>query len=101
MSNTPKFLLAAAMDHARMGHQLDRADAALLVDEIDRLRARAEAAEQRVESLTKDLQEIADSHLPDQPAAFDMSDYDWAVKHIRYLRAIARRALSEIPNAQQ
>lgn len=41
------------------------------------------------------LQEIADSHLPDQPAAAAGTDYDWACKHIGHLRRIAVIALGK------
>lgn len=43
----------------------------------------------RVNRMGAALDEIAGSPLPDQPAALDMPDYDWAVRHIRHLRKLA------------
>jgi len=39
------------------------------------------------------LNGISDAHLGDQPAADGGSEYDWAVRHIRRLRSIARATL--------
>lgn len=40
------------------------------------------------------LQEIADSHIPDQPAAAGGDDLVWAQRHVGKLRGIALAALS-------
>lgn len=40
------------------------------------------------------LQEIADSHIPDQPAAFGgMDDATWAKRHVGRLRGVALAAI--------
>lgn len=39
------------------------------------------------------LEEIRDGHLGDQPAAYNVSDLEWAKRHIDHLRTIARTAL--------
>lgn len=54
-----------------------------------------EALRRRVAALKGALGEIADAHIPSQPAAFNMSDLDWAVRHVRELCRIARDALEE------
>lgn len=33
-------------------------------------------------------------HIPDQPAAFDVSELDWAKRHVATLRRIASKALA-------
>lgn len=40
-------------------------------------------------------QEIVDAHLGDQPATSPLSEYQWAVQHIKHLRAIAAAALGQ------
>lgn len=49
----------------------------------------------RERELLEALAEIRDAHLPDQPAAVDVPEYDWAVRHIRTLRTIARDAIAK------
>jgi hypothetical protein len=50
--------------------------------------------------LREALHEIECSHIPDQPAAFEHSDLDWARLHVGKLRSIARVALGEKDNAK-
>ena len=50
--------LEEALHHAVKGHRLDISHGALLADEVIRQRARAEAAEKQVESLTKALRRL-------------------------------------------
>ena len=45
--------------------------------------------------LREALQAIADSHIPDQPAAYDVSEADFTRKHHMELRMLARAALKE------
>jgi hypothetical protein len=40
------------------------------------------------------LEEIAASHVPDQPAESDGNDLAWALRHVATLRRIASRALT-------
>jgi hypothetical protein len=54
------------------------------------------AAAERVDALNRlgrALDEIAGSPLPDQPATSGLTEYEWAVSHIRTLRRIAVRGL--------
>lgn len=41
------------------------------------------------------LQEIADSHIPDQPAASPGDELYWAQRHVGTLRGIAQRAIAK------
>lgn len=43
---------------------------------------------------------IAAAHLPDQPAALDIPDYDYALRHIRELRRVARDAVAKVARSQ-
>lgn len=52
------------------------------------------AASARIAELEEALKMIAEAHLPDQPAAYDFSEYAWAVRHIGRLRGMARAALA-------
>ena len=45
--------------------------------------------------LREALHEIECSHIPDQPAAFEHSDLDWARLHVGKLRSVARVALGK------
>ena len=56
---------------------------------------RIEAQADRIAELEAALREIECSHIPDQPAAFDCTDLDWARRHVGKLRLIARAALGE------
>ena len=47
------------------------------------------------DTLRAALHEIERSHIPDQPAAFEHSDLDWARLHVGKLRSVARAALGE------
>lgn len=59
----------------------------------------AEQAADEIERLRSALQSIADQHVPDQPAAYaDMSERDWAWRHVARLRAIAMKALASPPS---
>jgi hypothetical protein len=74
-------------------------------DIVERLRAitdwwrapgrMAEQAADEIEKLRAALHEIERSHIPDQPAAFEHSDLDWARLHVGKLRSVARAALGE------
>jgi hypothetical protein len=55
----------------------------------------AKDAAEEIEKLRVALHEIECSHIPDQPAAFEHSDLDWARLHVGKLRSIARAALGE------
>jgi len=50
-----------------------------------------------VERLEAALQEIADRHVPDQPAAYDVPREDYLAAQYSTMRAIARVALKETP----
>ena len=41
-------------------------------------------------------QEIADAHLPDQPATSPLSEYEWAIQHIKNLRRAAAAAIGQL-----
>ena len=45
--------------------------------------------------LLEALQEIADAHLPSQPAASGLDDLSWAMRHIGRLRGIAMAAVAK------
>lgn len=51
------------------------------------------AALSRAKEMEVALQEIADRHVPDQPAAYDVPEADYIRKHHMELRMIARSAL--------
>lgn len=44
--------------------------------------------------LLEALEEIADAHVPSQPAAMNMPELDWVNMHVATLRRIARRAIA-------
>ena len=56
--------------------------------------ARIEALEAEVARLRAALTEIADRHIPDQPAGFGGDELEWAQRQHGSLRAIARAALN-------
>ncbi len=56
---------------------------------------RADRLEAENARLREALREIERSHIPDQPAAFEHSDLDWARLHVGKLRSVARVALGE------
>lgn len=58
------------------------------------LDAAGEHWRQIAEGLGAALEEIRDSHLPDQPASDGGDEYDWAVRHISTLRRKAKAALA-------
>jgi hypothetical protein len=62
---------------------------------VDALKKRIEILEADNARLREALREIECSHIPDQPAAFEHSDLDWARLHVGKLRSIARAALGE------
>jgi hypothetical protein len=45
--------------------------------------------------LLTDLQAIADSHIPDQPAAADGNELVWAQRHVGKLRRMAMDAIAK------
>jgi hypothetical protein len=67
-------------------------DAALIVAAINALPGLIERA-QRAERLEAALQEIADRHVPDQPAAYDVPRVDYLAMQYSAIRALARTAL--------
>jgi hypothetical protein len=71
-------------------------DAALFSAAINALPGLIESA-RRAERLEAALQEIADRHVPDQPAAYDVPREDYLAAQYSTMRAIARVALKETP----
>jgi hypothetical protein len=67
---------------------------------IRSLAAERDALQAESARLRAALHEIECSHIPDQPAAFEHSDLDWARLHVGKLRSIARVALGEKDNAK-
>ena len=55
--------------------------------------AKGEALRARVAELESALAEIAERHIPDQPAAYGGDELDWAQRQHTSLRVIARKAL--------
>ncbi len=49
----------------------------------------------RIAKLGSALETISEMHLPDQPAALNMPEIDYAMRHIREMRWTAKRALEE------
>lgn len=45
------------------------------------------------DDILKALEEIRDGYLGDQPSAYNVSDLEWAKRHIDHLRSIARVAI--------
>ena len=72
--------------------QYSAANAALIVAAINALPGLIESA-RRVEEMQAALQEIADRHVPDQPAAYDVSRVDYLAMQYSAIRALARAAL--------
>lgn len=58
------------------------------------IRAHYAPAAARLTALTEALREIADRHIPDQPAAYGGNETDWAIRQHTELRRLARAALS-------
>lgn len=54
------------------------------------------AAATEIERLVSTLQEIADAHVPDQPATSPLSETQWLVQHIRNLRRAAADELERM-----
>jgi hypothetical protein len=65
------------------------------VNKLNNLRIKYDDLEKENARLREALHEIECSHIPDQPAAFEHSDLDWARLHVGKLRSIARAALGE------
>jgi hypothetical protein len=51
--------------------------------------------------LLEALEAISEGHLPDQPAASSLDEYEWAVQHVRKLRKIARAAIARAKGETQ
>jgi hypothetical protein len=75
--------------------RLRSADVLIVKSATDLRSAVAEEAADEIEKLRAALREIERSHIPDQPAAFDCADLDWARRHVGKLRSVARAALGE------
>jgi len=79
-------------------HQHGRADRNAKLHAVEqKKREQIQAGNAR---LREALHEIECSHIPDQPAAFEHSDLDWARLHVGKLRSISRVALGEKDNAE-
>ena len=63
-----------------------------------RAEARALAAEAERDRLRAALEEIADSHIPDQPAAAGGDELSWCQRQYGKLRLIADHALAQEPS---
>lgn len=61
---------------------------------VEGQKTQTEIARGIIESLKKALEEIANSHVPDQPEAYNFSERDWAYRHVGTLRLIAQSALA-------
>jgi hypothetical protein len=72
-----------------------RAGAKMTAAALRSLAAERDALQAENARLREALHEIERSHIPDQPAAFEHSDLDWARLHVGKLRSIARVALGE------
>jgi hypothetical protein len=71
-----------------------------LAAEVRAQRETIAGLEARVEALTGALLQIADRHIPDQPAAYGGDEAEWAARQHTELRRIARLAISgDTPNA--
>jgi len=77
-----------------------RAGAKMTAAALRSLAAERDALQAENARLRAALHEIECSHIPDQPAAFEHSDLDWARLHVGKLRSIARVALGEKDNAK-
>lgn len=62
-------------------------------ENIARWRNRTLAAEVRESELRIALRQIADRHVPDQPASSEYTELQWAYRHVRTLRRIALDAI--------
>jgi hypothetical protein len=69
-------------------------------EDAKKLREGWDKADAEIEKLRAALREIECSHIPDQPAAFDCADLDWARRHVGKLRSVARAALGEKDDAK-
>jgi hypothetical protein len=50
-------------------------------------------AEGRAAKFERALRQIAESHIPDQPASSDVDELTWAKRHVARLRLIATKAM--------
>ena len=84
-----------------MLYHSDRADAYMgerdaLTAELAKLRADLAEAQAKIARLTNALEEIADRHIPDQPAALDISEAEYVRRQHTELRRTARATLAEV-----
>lgn len=61
--------------------------------------SRAERAEASAAKMEAALRDIAEYHIPDQPAAYGGDELSWAQRQHAHLRRIARAALPPAPDA--
>jgi hypothetical protein len=84
------------------GSNAEKEDAEPVTDE-DRI-AYWKGAYERMAARNKDLDaaltEIRDRHIPDQPAAYGGSEYDWVVRQYRELRSIATAAFALVEDTE-
>ena len=62
-------------------------------DHIDYWRGAYERMASRNVRLNNTLKQIRDQHIPDQPAAYGGTEYDWVVRQYANLRRIAKDAV--------
>ena len=89
-STEDRICFMPTIQHPSDGVQFE-ANAALIVAAVNALPELVE----RVKRLEEALQTIRDRYIPDQPAAYDVSEADYTRKHYMELRMIARAALKE------
>jgi hypothetical protein len=89
-ANLQDDLASAERERAHQHGRADRNAAEYAREQKKRQQVQAENAR-----LREALHEIECSHIPDQPAAFEHSDLDWARLHVGKLRSVARVALGE------
>lgn len=72
------------------------ADVAALQAQLDAANEGAWEYERQLHVALKSLQEIADMHVGDQPAARNMPELDWVERHVGIMRHIASTAVKTI-----
>lgn len=95
-SGSPKWpqSVVEAVESARRNHLI------ILLDG-DAVEAGRHALQEQIEALTAVLQEIADAHIPDQPASAAGDELSWAQRHVGKLRGLAMAAIGTQSQSQR